>query len=501
MRVKVSDLTPSQRAELEALMDLPDDEIDTDDIPEILEWRNPRRGLFAGSPSRKAEPEPETDLPGESGDGRRATDTSERGLEDIIFASMAGAGWIPGVSNDFAPESCVDLAQLSAFLGDTQPDTAEALALDGDNITRQRFLARLKRQVTDRGVVDVLRNGVRYRQHSVSLFYATPSAGNERAWELHALNRFSVTRQLRYSARNTGLALDLALFINGLPVATFELKNSLTKQTVADAEEQYRRDRDPREDLFRLGRCMAHFAVDDQQVRFCAELRGKASWFLPFNKGRDGGAGNPVNPDGLMTEYLWRDTLSRENLTDIIENYAQLIQTTDPKTRKKSRTQIWPRYHQLDVVRELLADAQENGAGQRYLVQHSAGSGKSNSIAWLAHRLVDLRRNDAPVLRLHHRRHRPAHSRRSDRGDHQTVHPGERDGGPRRAFKQPPRIHRGRQEDNHLHRAEVPVHPGRDERRLQRPQLRHHHRRGALQPGRPHVRGNVRRAFIEQLRG
>ena len=398
MRVKVSDLTPSQRAELEALMDLSDDEIDTDDIPEVLEWRNPRRGLFAGSPSRKAEPDPETALPGESGNDRRATDTSERGLEDIIFASMTGAGWTPGSSGDYDREYCVDLAQLSAFLRDTQPDTAEAFALDGDNITRQRFLARLKRQVTDRGVVDALRNGIRHGQHNISLFYATPSAGNQRARELHDLNRFSITRQLRYSGRNPNLALDLALFINGLPVATFELKNSLTKQTVADAVEQYKRDRDPREDLFRLGRCMTHFAVDDQQVRFCAELRGKASWFLPFNKGRDGGAGNPVNPDGLMTEYLWNETLSREGLTDILENYAQLIQTTDPKSRRKSRTQIWPRYHQLDVVRKLLADAQGKGAGRRYLVQHSAGSGKSNSIAWLAHRLVGLRRSGAPVF-------------------------------------------------------------------------------------------------------
>ena len=398
MRVKVSDLTPSQRAELEALVDLSDDEIDTDDIPEVLEWRNPRRGLFAGSPSGKAEPKPETDLPGEPGDGRRATDTSERGLEDLIFASMTDAGWLPGSSGDYDREYCVDLAQLSAFLRDTQPDTAEALALDRDNITRQRFLARLKKQVADRGVVEVLRNGVRHGQHNISLFYATPSAGNQRARELHALNRFSITRQLHYSNRNTHLALDLALFINGLPVATFELKNSLTKQTVADAVEQYKRDRDQREDLFRLGRCMTHFAVDDQQIRFCAELKGKESWFLPFNKGRDGGAGNPINPDGLMTEYLWKETLSRESLTDILENYAQLIQTTDPKTRRKSRTQIWPRYHQLDVVRELLTDAQESGAGRRYLVQHSAGSGKSNSIAWLAHRLVGLRRNGAPVF-------------------------------------------------------------------------------------------------------
>ena len=396
--MRQTELTPSQQAELDALAAMSDDDIDTSDIPEIREFTNPRRGMFAGSPNRKAEPKRGPELPSQSSNCRRTTDTSERGLEDIIFAAMTGVGWIPGSSDDYDREFCVDLAQLTAFLEDTQPNIAGSLALDGDNITRQRFLARLKRQVTDRGVIDVLRSGIRHGQHNISLFYGTPTPGNERARELNALNRFSITRQLRYSRTNPGMSLDVALFINGLSVATFELKNSLTKQTVADAEQQYRRDRDPREDLFKLGRCVAHFAVDDKEVRFCTHLTGKSSWFLPFNKGRDGGAGNQVNPNGLMTEYLWSETLSREGLTDILENYAQLIEKTDPKTRRKSRTQIWPRYHQLDVVRELLADVQKKGAGQRYLVQHSAGSGKSNSIAWLAHRLVGLQRNGEPVF-------------------------------------------------------------------------------------------------------
>ena len=396
--MRQTELTPEQRAELDALATMTDDDIDTSDIPEIREFSNPRRGMFADSPNRKAEPKRGPELPDQSGNGRRTTDTTERGLEDIIFAAMTGAGWILDSSDDYDREFCVDLAQLTAFLGDTQPNIAGSLALVGDNITRQRFLSRLKRQIADRGVVAVLRNGIRHGQHNISLFYGTPTPGNEKARELNALNRFSITRQLHYSETNPGLSLDLALFINGLPVATFELKNSLTKQTVADAEQQYKRDRDPREDLFRLGRCVAHFAVDDKEVRFCTHLTGKSSWFLPFNKGRAGGAGNPVNPNGLMTEYLWSETLSREGLTDILENYAQLIEKTNPKTRRKIRTQIWPRYHQLDVVRELLADVQETGAGQRYLVQHSAGSGKSNSIAWLAHRLVGLQRNGEPVF-------------------------------------------------------------------------------------------------------
>src|SRR5205823_1881447 len=192
------------------------------------------------------------------------------------------------------------------------------------------------------------------------------------------------------SADETELALDLCLFLNGLPVATFELKNSLTKQTVEDAVQQYMRDRDQREKLFELGRCVAHFAVDDAEVRFCTHLTGKTSWFLPFDRGWNDGAGNPPNPDGLKTDYLWNQILTPRGLTDILENYAQVITFKDEKTGKKRLTQIWPRYHQLDVVRRLLADAAENGAGKRYLIQHSAGSGKSNSIAWLAHQLIGV---------------------------------------------------------------------------------------------------------------
>ena len=179
---------------------------------------------------------------------------------------------------------------------------------------------------------------------------------------------------------------------------TFELKNSLTKQTVDDAVEQYRRDRNPREKLFELGRCVAHFAVDESEVRFCTHLKGKASWFLPFNRGWSDGAGNPPNTSGIKTDYLWREVLARESLTNILENYAQVVEAKDEKTRKKKRTQVWPRYHQLDVVRRLLAAAAADGAGRRYLIQHSAGSGKSNSIAWLAHQLIGLERDDAPVF-------------------------------------------------------------------------------------------------------
>jgi len=245
-------------------------------------------------------------------------------------------------------------------------------------------------QVAKRGVVKVLRSGIRHGPAHVDLFYGTPTPGNLKAAERFAANIFSVTRQLRYSRVATALSLDMAVFINGLPIATFELKNKLTKQTVLDAVQQYQRDRDPKELLFQFGRCAVHCAVDDHEVRFCTHLKGKGSWFLPFNKGYNDGAGNPANPDGLATDYLWKESLSKAGLTDILENYAQMVEEKDEKTGKKRYKQIFPRYHQLKVVRMLLADAAGSGIGRRYLIQHSAGSGKSNSIAWLAHQLVAL---------------------------------------------------------------------------------------------------------------
>jgi type I restriction enzyme R subunit len=348
------------------------------------------------------------------------TDTSERGLETLIVEAMAGrpsgeppppgggigliqpryggTGWILGQAHDYDREFCIDLAQLRAFLHTTQPKVAESLDLNNDSPTKRKFLARLQGEISKRGVIDILRYGVKDGPHHIDLFFGTPSPGNEKAGALYAANRFAVTRQLRYSRDDTQRALDLCLFINGLPIATFELKNSLTKQTVEDAVEQYKRDRDPREKLFEFGRCVVHFAVDDHEVRFCTHLKGKGSWFLPFNQGWNDGAGNPPNPHGIKTDYLWRQLLTREGLTDILENYAQIVEEKNEKTGRKKSVQIWPRFHQLDVVRKLLADARGQGVGRRYLIQHSAGSGKSNSIAWLAHQLIGLHMGEALVF-------------------------------------------------------------------------------------------------------
>lgn len=328
------------------------------------------------------------------------SDTSELGLEALIVRDMTSevGGWIGGVPSDYNREYCVDLKQLTTFLRASQPEVSEGLDLDEDGPIRRKFLSRLQGEITKRGTIDVLRHGLRHGPHDITLFFGTPSSSNERAKQQYESNRFSVTRQLRYSRDETQLALDLGTFINGLPVATFELKNNLTKQTVEDAVEQYKRDRDPREPLFQFGRCIAHFALDDQSVRYCTHLTGKSAWFLPFDMGWHDGAGNPPNPDGIKTDFLWKQSLTPRGLTDILENYAQIVVEKNPKTGKKTSRQVFPRYHQLDLVRKLLADAREHGAGRRYLIQHSAGSGKSNSIAWLAHQLIGLERNDSLVF-------------------------------------------------------------------------------------------------------
>ena len=349
------------------------------------------------------------------------TDTTEKGLETLIVRHMTGgdglsvlpgntseqaypngSGYFAGSPRDYDRAHCFDLAQLFTFLQATQPEEFKKLAIadvdDPRDINRLKFLARMAAEIGKRGVIDVLRRGVDDGPAHFELFFGTPSEGNTRAQALNAQNRFSITRQLAYSNDETRRALDLCLFINGLPIATFELKNSLTKQTVDDAIEQYRRDRDPREPLFAFGRCVVHFAVDDAEVQMCTELKGKASWFLPFNKGYDDGAGNPPNPNGLKTDYLWKETLTPAGLTNILENYAQIIETRNDRTGKKRRSQVFPRYHQLDVVRKVLSDVAVNGVGKRYLIQHSAGSGKSNSIAWLSHQLIGIKRDNKEVF-------------------------------------------------------------------------------------------------------
>jgi type I restriction enzyme R subunit len=221
------------------------------------------------------------------------SDTSEKGLEAMIIGSLVDeSGYVQSEPEDYDRDHAVDVVQLFTFLQATQPKTVEMLGIGVDGPRRVQFLHRLQGEVAKRGVIDVLRKGIKHGPADIDLLYGAPTPGNTRAEELFRANIFSVTRQLRYSKDETQLALDLAIFINGLPIATFELKNRLTKQTVEDAVQQYKRDRDPKELLFQFGRCAVHFAVDDQETRMCTSLAGRDSWFLPFNKGFNDGAGN-----------------------------------------------------------------------------------------------------------------------------------------------------------------------------------------------------------------
>lgn len=328
----------------------------------------------------------------------QTTDMSEKGLESLIEKSLLEeAHYEKGFSKDYDKTHAIDVVKLLEFLKKTQPEIVEKYNLEQDGIDREKFLSALQSKIEKKGIVETLRKEFYYLNDSITLFYAFPSANNLKAKEMYEQNIFSVTRQLYYHPTHD-YSIDMVIFINGLPVITMELKNLITHQNIYNAMKQYREDRDMRDLLFHFGRCMVHFAVDDNEIMMCTHLKNQASWFLPFNKGYNDGAGNPPNPNGVKTDYLWKEVLKKDSLTDIIENYAQIIEEENKKTKKKTKKQIFPRYHQLDAVRKILADVKQSPIGRRYLIQHSAGSGKSNSITWLAHQLVGLERDGHPLF-------------------------------------------------------------------------------------------------------
>lgn len=265
------------------------------------------------------------------------TNTREEGLESLIVKWLVEQnGYEQGTNEDYNKEYAMDETRLFRFLQDTQPEEMEKLGVFASDTKKRQFLNRLQGELAKRGIIDVLRNGVKVYPADLIMFYLTPTENNAKQKEMYEKNIFSVTRQLRYSQDTVKLALDLCIFINGLPVITLELKNQLTKQNMENAVQQYMDDRDPHDLLFSFKRCMVHFAVDDATIKFCTKLAKKDSWFLPFNKGYQDGAGNPPNPDGLMTDYLWKDILTKRKLSKIIENYAQVVEETDEDTKKKT---------------------------------------------------------------------------------------------------------------------------------------------------------------------
>lgn len=329
-------------------------------------------------------------------------DTSETGLEKIIVDWLRDKnGYEQATPHDYNKDFALVDTWVERFVVATQPDKVEQSMCFASPSERMKFFTRLANEITKRGVVDVLRKGYKFNGSTFDLYYPLPSDLNPSAKKAYGQNIFGVIRQVMYSKTNTN-EIDFVVFINGLPLATFELKNNYTGQTYENAIRQYQTDRNPKELLLQKKRCAVHFAVDDQQVWMCTALAGKDSWFLPFNRGVNGGAGNPVVENDTMTSYLWKDILTKPTLSNIIENFAQVIVSKEKdmktgKIRDKEKV-IWPRYHQLDAVRTLVKQTQKCGVGKRFLIQHSAGSGKSNTITWLAYQLVVLLKNQQPFF-------------------------------------------------------------------------------------------------------
>ncbi len=331
----------------------------------------------------------------------------EENFEDHVVERLVESGYRQRQPSEYDRELVLIPEDVIAFIRATQPKEYERLEKQYGTNTDRNICLRLTGQIQQRGVLDVLRKGIKDRGVRLRLVYFRPSSTlNPDHARLYSENRFSVIRQLAYSQKTTH-ELDLGIFINGIPIITAELKNALTGQFVDEAKKQYRKQRDSREPLFHFGRCVAHFAVGNEEVHYTTRLADDATFFLPFNQGtEDGGEGNPVNEQGHATAYLWEDVWQNDTLLDLLQNYLHVQRETERVyDRKKGKivekektTLIFPRYHQLDVVRQLLVEAKADGAGASYLVQHSAGSGKSNSIAWLSHQLRQLHDADGDRL-------------------------------------------------------------------------------------------------------
>jgi len=329
------------------------------------------------------------------GIGKHSEIRFEEAIEQEL---MASGGFTKGDAKAYNLESALFAKDVISFLKQSQTKKWEALQTILSDKTEETILHDLTKELAAKGSLHVLRHGFKCFGKSFRLAFFTPNSGmNEEAWRDYKSNVLTITRQLHFSSRNPNLSLDVVLSLNGLPIVTLELKNPLTNQNIDNAIHQYKFDRDPNEPIFRFKeRALVHFAVDPDLVYMTTKLEGKDTFFLPFNKGFKDGAGNPPVEGGYKTEYLWKEVLQRDSLMDILARFIHLqveekkVVTDKGVITKKKETMIFPRYHQLDVVRDLIKSAKQKGSGHNYLIQHSAGSGKSNSIAWLAHRLSSL---------------------------------------------------------------------------------------------------------------
>jgi type I restriction enzyme R subunit len=327
----------------------------------------------------------------------------EQNFEDHIEEHLLNSGYHKCLPTEYDKDLCLIPDEVIQFIQSTQPKEYENLQRQYGAETPERLCLRLAREISQKGSLYVLRKGFKDRGAKFNLAYYKPRSGmNPEHQRLYACNRFAVVRQLKYSKKNEN-SLDLVLFLNGLPIITAELKNSLTGQSVDEAKKQYCNDRDPGEPLFQFKRCLVHFAVGNEKVFMTTRLQKDRTSFLPFNKDTE----NPENPNGHKTAYLWEDLWQPDTLLTLLNDYLHLQKVSEKVyDRQKGVVEqteerlIFPRFHQLDVVRQILRAVRQEGVGQNYLIQHSAGSGKSNSIAWLAHQLASFYQHETDTERL-----------------------------------------------------------------------------------------------------
>jgi len=326
----------------------------------------------------------------------------EKVFEQTMEEHLLANGYIKGSPEDFDRDIALNNKIFFQFIEASQPKKWEKISKIHGPQVKAKVLQRLVKEIGQRGMLDVLRHGIDdYGVHFDMAYFLPASGMNQGVIDLYNQNILTVTRQVKYK-KGSDKSLDLVLGVNGFPLITAELKNPLTKQKVQHAIQQYRADRDPKDLLFQFNRrALVHFAVDPDEVYMTTRLEGEHTRFLPFNKGRNRGAGNPDNPGGHRTAYLWEEVWKKDSLMDILGHFVQMEvkEKTEGGVTRKTEALIFPRYHQLDCVRKIIDDARAAGAGKSYLVEHSAGSGKSNSIGWLAHRLSSLHSSsDEPVF-------------------------------------------------------------------------------------------------------
>ena len=328
----------------------------------------------------------------------------EQDFEEHIEEHLLKSDYHRRLPSEYDKETCLIPTEVIQFIQTSQTKEYEKLQSHLGSETDKKILYRLSNEVTKFGALHILRKGFKTRGSHFRMAYFKPASGmNPETQFLYHQNRFSIVRQLKYSTRNEN-SIDVVIFLNGIPIITAELKNSLTGQFVANAIKQYKKDRDPREPLLKFKRCLVHFAVGNEKVFMTTRLQEDKTRFLPFNLDTE----NPINPNGHKTAYLWEDILQPDTLLNLIQNYLH-VQVNKEKyydndsgkvKEREYEVFIFPRFHQLDAVHKILCAVKEEGVGKNYLIQHSAGSGKSNSIAWLAHQLASFYQKGSDTDRL-----------------------------------------------------------------------------------------------------